>query len=141
MATASALAARTTLAHRRILAAVEQLADDPAQVEALKGSQLPSRDPAYQAVVQLESIVGVLEGLVADEAAPTEEVARLSPTPSPVVLPLDEPTVMLLVNAGFDTPEALREATDDELLAIKGIGRKTLKEIRGAPGLARGRVG
>lgn len=35
-----------------------------------------------------------------------------------------------LINAGYDTKDKLREASDDELLKIPGIGVATLKEIR-----------
>lgn len=43
---------------------------------------------------------------------------------------LDENTVELLNGGGFDTPEKIKEASDDTLLDIEGIGKGTLKKIR-----------
>ncbi len=40
--------------------------------------------------------------------------------------------VRVLVAAGFETPRAVRVATDDQLLAIDGVGRRTLQMIREA---------
>lgn len=38
----------------------------------------------------------------------------------------------ILINAGYNTPEKLREASDEELLALPGIGKSTLTRIRKA---------
>lgn len=35
-----------------------------------------------------------------------------------------------LIDAGYQTGRRIREVTDQELLAIEGIGRGTLKKIR-----------
>lgn len=35
-----------------------------------------------------------------------------------------------LAAAGYDTPEAIAAATDDELLAVEGVGTATLKKLR-----------
>lgn len=35
-----------------------------------------------------------------------------------------------LAAAGFDSPDAVLEATDDELMAVDGIGEATVKKIR-----------
>lgn len=35
-----------------------------------------------------------------------------------------------LIDAGYPTPRFLREASDEELLAIEGVGRGTVKKIR-----------
>jgi hypothetical protein len=37
-----------------------------------------------------------------------------------------------LAGAGFDSPDAVHAATDEELLAVEGIGRATLRRIREA---------
>jgi hypothetical protein len=37
-----------------------------------------------------------------------------------------------LVDAGYDTDDKVRAATDDELLALDGVGAKTLEKIREA---------
>jgi hypothetical protein len=40
------------------------------------------------------------------------------------------PIARKLVEAGFHTPRLVKHATDDELLAVEGIGPGTLKHIR-----------
>jgi hypothetical protein len=42
--------------------------------------------------------------------------------------------VRLLVENGYATPDAVRMASDDDLLAIKGIGRKALGALRSVLG-------
>lgn len=43
---------------------------------------------------------------------------------------LGDATLAALREAGYSTVEEIREAFDEELLAISGIGPKTLKQIR-----------
>lgn len=45
---------------------------------------------------------------------------------------LDERVVSLLNEAGYDTNAKIAGASDDDLLAINGIGPKSLKDIREA---------
>jgi DNA integrity scanning protein DisA with diadenylate cyclase activity len=59
-----------------------------------------------------------------------------------VVIPIEEPETVpqesvsgveipdILVEAGFDTAESIRTASDKELLAISGVGKATLAQIR-----------
>lgn len=42
--------------------------------------------------------------------------------------------VRVLVQAGYATPDAVRAADDDEIVAIKGLGQKALARIREALG-------
>ncbi len=42
----------------------------------------------------------------------------------------DRQLARLLVRAGLTTPRAVRNATDDELRAINGVGPATLQAIR-----------
>lgn len=60
------------------------------------------------------------------------EIARLRPAPRfTAPPPLDQSTVDLLrEQGGLETIEAVREASDEELLAIAGVGPKRLAEIR-----------
>lgn len=44
--------------------------------------------------------------------------------------PLEESIVQLLADNGYDTLESVRAASDEDLLAIKGIGDGKLAEIR-----------
>lgn len=59
-----------------------------------------------------------------------EEAQALSSTTTP--LPENFPGRALLLGAGYGTLEAVRSASDEELLAIKGLGRKLLEQIRDA---------
>jgi hypothetical protein len=43
---------------------------------------------------------------------------------------LSDAVLAALRDAGYDTLEKIRDAFDEELLAISGIGPKTLKQIR-----------
>lgn len=45
---------------------------------------------------------------------------------------LDDEIKAKLMAAGYETNAAVHEATDDELLAIEGIGSATLRKIRDA---------
>ena len=49
---------------------------------------------------------------------------------SPATLPEDMPYRDALIDDGFDTVEAINNATDEELVAINGIGYKALEKIR-----------
>lgn len=61
------------------------------------------------------------------EGAPTPE-GPAEGTP----LPEDFPARSLLLAHGYATLEAVRDASDDALLGIKGIRKKLLEEIRHA---------
>lgn len=60
------------------------------------------------------------------------EVQAEAPSPEGTPLPDDFPARALLVEAGYTTLERVREATDEELLAIRGVGRRLLERIRDA---------
>lgn len=103
------------------------------------------------APVVSEPAVEVVEPPVADEApapaaevAPAVEVVAVEPSAEEVVAE-DEPepvqlsvhdlglsarTVTALVAGGYETAQALASATDEELVAINGIGETTVKTIR-----------
>lgn len=101
---------------------------------------------------------GALVELSPAEAAPfldkLEPVAALPPDGTPAVdlLPLPVPDglpaawvdfgdlskhlnmIRLLVANGYTTPQAVQQASDEELLAIKGIGPKALGALRAVLG-------
>lgn len=63
--------------------------------------------------------------------------ADLGPAPKageaqPAPLPDDFPERELLIGTAFKTLEALKAASDEELLAVDGIGPAKLKAIRAA---------
>ncbi len=47
---------------------------------------------------------------------------------------LDQSTAEKLIAAGYGSPSAVREAGDDELLAVEGIGDAKLAQIRDSIG-------
>jgi hypothetical protein len=69
-----------------------------------------------------------------DRGKARAEAASEPPAPEQVVeLPLSESlgeTYNVLIEAGFDTHESIALATDEELLAIDGIGPARLRKIR-----------
>lgn len=67
------------------------------------------------------------------EAASTGEAAgeQEESTAPPVLTELlSAPVAKALIEAGLDTVDLVRAASDEELLAVEGIGAKTLSYIR-----------
>jgi DNA-directed RNA polymerase alpha subunit len=120
MAREAALAARDEVARKRTLAAFEALVDEDLLVR-LKGAGQPARDARYAQTAQNEVIADIAEHLA-------EKYASV-PAGG-----LDKDVTELLAEAGYDGPEAIRKAPDEELLAIKGIGSAKLQEIRETTG-------
>ena len=116
----SARAARDEIAHNRSVAALKALAgeDDPkvTELEDLRARRMPA---AVGSMLEREIMADILEGLAERQAALKDPGD-----------PLDESTVQTLTDAGYDSLEAVREASDEDLLAINGIGPAKLQEIR-----------
>lgn len=55
----------------------------------------------------------------------------VNPEQAEISLPFDHPSFDLLTKGGFKSLEDIQNATDDKLSAVKGIGKASLKEIRG----------
>lgn len=116
----SARAARDEIAHNRSVAALKRLAgEDNEQVAALEEVRARRLPPAVAAMTEREIMADILEGL-AEEHAALKDPGE----------PLDESTVKTLADNGYDSVEAIREAPDEVLLGIKGIGPAKLEEIR-----------
>lgn len=94
------------------------------------------RDVPTSQTLQLEALNKLLAKAIKAPALP------LAPKPSPAqpgspgernledVDGIGDELAENLRDAGFNTPDDLREATDDELIAIDGIGQAKLKRIR-----------
>ena len=67
------------------------------------------------------------------EAEQSEEEQMEAPGPL-AGLELPEKATKALVKAGFDSPEKVQAASDEELLAVSGIGEATLAHLREARG-------
>lgn len=66
-----------------------------------------------------------------DKLAPIEEVDLVNPVqPTPSALKLSAAERKALAAAGLDTDEKITAASDEELLAIDGIGPKSVDKIR-----------
>ncbi len=117
----SVRAARDEIAHNRSVAALKQLAgENNEKIRELEELRAHNKPPtATGATLEREVMADILEGLAGQSSD--------SDYPSD---PVDESTVQLLAGAGYDTLEKVREASDEDLLAIKGIGDAKLAEIR-----------
>ena len=112
-------AAEHELAHNRCVAALEQLlGGDHGKIQELRDVRMRRMSPPVAAMEEQKVMADILEDLVGASASgyPSE--------------PLEESTVQLLSDAGYDTMEKVRRASDENLFAIKGVGEKTLAEIR-----------
>lgn len=130
----SALKQRLLVPHRPPAAAPVPVSAPPAVPAPVVEAQPAASEP----------VVSVVEPPVVDEAppvvdeAPAVEVAddsELVEDVSPVQLSvhdlgLSARTVTALVAGGYETAQALAEATDEELVAVNGIGETTVKTIR-----------
>jgi DNA uptake protein ComE-like DNA-binding protein len=114
------MAARDEIAHNRLVAGFNQLTGtDSEKIAELENLRLHNKPPTLMGfMLEREVMADIVEGLVS---------AQVSQYPTD---PVDESTVKFLTDAGYDTLEKVREASDEDLLAIKGIGEKTVAEIR-----------
>lgn len=81
--------------------------------------------PAVGSMMEREIMADILEGLVPASAGASSDYP---------LTPLDQDVADALVSAGYETIDKVREASDEDLLAVKGIGKTKLKEIREAVG-------
>ncbi|MBI4432492.1 MAG: transcription termination/antitermination protein NusA [Candidatus Omnitrophica bacterium] len=80
-----------------------------------------------------EKLEGILTEKPAEEkAASGEEEARSAASVFEVLEGVGPKTAQALVEAGFKTIEDLKKISEEELLAVKGIGKKTAEKILGA---------
>jgi ERCC4-type nuclease len=67
-----------------------------------------------------------------DDAAATDTSEGQTDTPAwNDVAGIGDGTAEKLIERGFDSPTAVREATDEELAAVPNIGTKTIDRLRG----------
>lgn len=76
--------------------------------------------------VENASYVGRAQMIIAPEL----ETVVISDSPLGLYQLFADRVAMTLIRAGLESPEVVRLATDEELLAINGIGSRTLKDIR-----------
>jgi predicted flap endonuclease-1-like 5' DNA nuclease len=83
------------------------------------------RDPQLKQLYQDEALVGLLREIEAALSAREGEPAGLEGIEG-----IGEELAETLREAGFHTADELQAASDEQLLAIEGIGEATVKRIR-----------
>jgi hypothetical protein len=81
-----------------------------------------------KAAFEVEQLIHLTPSGPRPELQPTPQIAE----PADAVLPDDFPERGLLLDVGYRTLQAVRDAGDQELLDISGIGQKRLNAIRAA---------
>lgn len=132
MATTGAVAKMRFEAQRRIAASLEKLASDQHKIEELRYYGMASRNPEFTQARQLEVIAELLEEV--SGGTPPEATDDGATDDGATDEGLSDNTAKILNDAGYDSDEAIRNASDEELLAIDGIGPKKLEEIRAEVG-------
>ncbi|WP_394649572.1 helix-hairpin-helix domain-containing protein [uncultured Deinococcus sp.] len=82
-----------------------------------------------KAAAELEQLVHLTP---TSTSVPTLDVTPPTPEPLDEALPDDFPEAEALRGGGYRTRQAVRDAADDALLALPGIGPKRLEAIRAA---------
>lgn len=121
---------RRATANQRIALATDALAERfgiHAQRDALDaaGTARYERD-----LYTSEAVADLLEAIVAataEQAEPASEFAAMGVDPS---------IAEKLIDAGYGDAAAVRAASDDDLLAIKGVGKATVRDLRASLGVA-----
>ena len=95
-----------------------------------KGKQVV---PPVEATEEILNIPAVKVFLAKGILELVEEEEREERKARPILvkdLPLEKRVIKILTRAGYETIDQLKQASDDELIAIKGIAEKTVEEIR-----------
>ncbi len=123
MASRDANARRRHAVVTRLLSLADKVSSDGARRIEEAGRR--GRDPEYRLNEQLEALADVLEEAIQDNVMRDEGDLTS-------IKGIDEATAQTLKDAGYETKADLRDADDEELLAISGIGPGTLHKIRKA---------
>lgn len=113
-------AIRKASAWNKIDAAMEVLAADinPGVVDSFRNPPVPFYEKDSRDLYRIEAVASLLTAL-ADQTDPL------------AALPVDKDVKDSLIDEGYETIHDITEASDQELLAIEGIGHRTLDQIRG----------
>lgn len=123
MASQKSLILREAAARQRLTSALETARSNGANIPQ---PDYANRNVDVKRVQELEYFADVVEMLTA--TAPTADAAAADPLADI----LTEAQLEALAEAGFDSPESISAATDEELDAVQGIGPATVTKIREA---------
>lgn len=131
------LARRRALAQQRVVAAAGYLAERhglPDEYAAVAAASSGTRDPEVRAMLELEALADFLEAMTRRGIVTTAEAARGVAADSWEALELAPRARAALIAAGYADPAEAASASDEELLALDGVGRGTVAAIRAAAG-------
>jgi hypothetical protein len=111
---------------------ISRVQDLPSAADLARGN--PEQEAA--AAAALEAQIAALQAQRAQlgQAAPTSQSGAAPTTEHPFVTVVGEEQADRLVLAGYETPDAVKSASDEELLAVEGVGQATLRKLRAAYG-------
>ena len=116
-------AERRAIAQQRIESAVSLLAEQQPELVAFADRlRATNKDPELEALFRLEAIADFLSQLTGPEQEPPSELAALDG--------LGPELVQALADKGIVTLVDLTAASDEDLLAVSGIGKGLLKKLR-----------
>lgn len=122
MAARAVIVERRQVAQKKMMELAEQIGGREVR-EKLEAASRETRDPSYIEMRREEVLVEVWESLlesnVIREETGLEAVKGIGPEVADA-----------LRNAGYTTKADLREASNEDLMRIPGIGGKTVREIR-----------
>lgn len=112
-------AIRRAAAWKKIELAFSVLAVDDRQpmLDAFKSPPIPAYEREARDLYRIEAVAALMVA-VADDLEPI------------AVLGIDSDVRERLIDEGYDSLREIEQANDNELLAIEGLGRRTLDEIR-----------
>lgn len=133
----SVKATRTAIAQNRVTVAASAVAERYGLTDQLTAVQTASAVRAdVRPLYQMEAVADLLDAIVASEGVEAEDA---SPESELLVLEsVNARTARLLTESGYTNVVALREASDDDLVAISGIGAATVRAIRAEIGQPEG---
>lgn len=126
---------RAHRAHGRILAAAQYLADRhglPDEYAVMAGAGERYRDPEVKALFEAEALADFLERMVTGGMVTMKEAGRGVTTSSLEALDITPSARLALISAGITDVSRAAEFTDEELLAVNGVGPATVRSIRAA---------
>lgn len=122
-------AARDDVAQKRIVTAIEVLTERFDLDAELMQGRMRRSDAATRAMLQREQIADLLEAVI--EATEPDQESGDQGSGIGDLVDLKPEIVDALIEAGYDSPDAIRRATLSNLMKVPGIGKKTAQKLVG----------